>query len=106
MTWMRETRIKIFMQIELEAYRGALNWLLRCHDCVVNIAEEEYPSMPLPIPSGYAKNLARRVEMGEKGKLSPNFNVVLKKSYLPTTSTSVARSAASVNFVMLAIAAV
>ena len=75
MVWMRETRIKIFMQMELEACWDEL-------DCTVNNCPEEYyPPKPLPIPSGYAKNLARRAEMAKKSILSPTFNMVKKKYY-------------------------
>ena len=70
MMWMRKTRIKLFMQMGFEACRDDLDWLLICHDCIVNNCPEEYyPPMSLPIPPGYTKNLARRAEMVKKGIL-------------------------------------
>ena len=52
MMWMRETRIRTFMQIELEACRNELEWTARTHDCILNnFPEENFPPvMPLPIP--------------------------------------------------------
>ena len=53
MIWMRETRIRFFMQMELEACRNELDWVLRCHDCIVNTRPEEhyhlflYPFLPI-----------------------------------------------------------
>ena len=58
--WVRETRIRLSMQMEHEACRDEYRWLLKCHYCVVNIFGEEYcPSIHLPIPLDYAKNLTR-----------------------------------------------
>ena len=48
----RETRIRLFMQMEFEAYRNELDWLIVCFLCAVNDYLEEYcPPMPSPIPS-------------------------------------------------------
>ena len=83
MIWMRETRIRHFMQMELEAYRDKLDWLLRCHHCIVdNFPEEHCPPMPIPIPSDQATNLARRAEVTKKGILSLTFKMI-KKKYCP-----------------------
>ena len=53
MTWIREKRIELFMQMELDNYRNGLGGLIRCHNCSVdNCPEEEYPSrLFLPIIS-------------------------------------------------------
>ena len=52
MTWMREMRIRLFMLMELENCRNELGWLIRRHNCIIdNCTEEDYPPMPLPIPS-------------------------------------------------------
>ena len=57
MVWMRETGIRLFMQMEPRAYRDEFDWLLRCHKCAVNNCSEEYrPPMPLPLLSDDAKN--------------------------------------------------
>ena len=54
MARMREKRIKLFMQMELKAFRDELDWLIRCHNCAAdNCTEEEYPSRPLSIPPKY-----------------------------------------------------
>ena len=50
MAWMRETRIRTFMQMELEACLDEVAWIIRCHNCAANnCSDEEYPSRPLPI---------------------------------------------------------
>ena len=68
--WVRETRVRLFKQMELQACRDGCRWLLKCDYCVVNIfPEERYPSMHLLIFPDYAKNLTRRWEMS-KGHIS------------------------------------
>ena len=91
MMWMRETRINLFMQMELEACRNELNRLIRCHDCIVNNCPEKYYTlMPLLTPFGYAKNLARRAEMAKKGISPPTFKMILRKYYpLPVRQSPV-----------------
>ena len=50
MAWMRETRIRTFMHMELEACLDEVAWIIRCHNCGANnCSDEEYPSRPLPI---------------------------------------------------------
>ena len=67
-TLMRQKRIWLFMQIELEACGDAYNWLIRCYLRVVNNCPEEYcPRMPLHVPPDYIKNLDKRSEMAKKG---------------------------------------
>ena len=58
MAWMRETRIRTFMQMELEACWNELDWLIRCPNyAAYSCPEEEYPPRPLPIPPDYIVNL-------------------------------------------------
>ena len=72
MVCMRESRIRILAQVELEACRDECKWLLRCHHCIVNNLPEKYcPPMPLPISLDYAKHFMRRWEMAKKGILPP-----------------------------------
>ena len=61
---MRKTRIKIFKQMELEACKNELDWMAKMHDCVLNnCPEEDFPPMPLLIPSSYyVIYLERRAE--------------------------------------------
>ena len=80
--WMRETRIKTFMQMELEACRDELDWLIRYHNCAAyNCPEEEYPPRPLPIPPDYIENLQSRLGKAMKGILPPTLKMVLKTHY-------------------------
>ena len=47
--WMREARIRKFMQLELEACVEEINWMIGCHNCeALNRPQEEYPARPLP----------------------------------------------------------
>ena len=39
MAWMRETRIRTFMQMELETCWDELDWLIRCHNCAATFAQ-------------------------------------------------------------------
>ena len=71
MSWMRETKIRLFMQMELDACRAEGQWLLSCHYYIVNNCPEECcPPMPLPNPSDYAKNFRRRWKMAQIGHLA------------------------------------
>ena len=51
MVWMREARIRTFMQLELEACHEEIIRMIICHNCeALNRPQEEYPARPLPIP--------------------------------------------------------
>ena len=68
---MRETRIKIFMQMELEACRNELDWLTKCFLCAANNYPEEYcPPIPLPLLPGYHKKMGN----GREGHLATYSN--------------------------------
>ena len=59
MAWMRETRIRTFMQLELEACLDEINWMITCHNCeTLNCPQEDCPSRPLPIPPDYIDDLS------------------------------------------------
>ena len=50
MAWMGKRSISTFKQMELEACRNELGWLIRCHNCAAyDCPEEAYPPRPLPI---------------------------------------------------------
>ena len=52
--WMREARMRKFMQLELDACQDEIVWRIRCHNCeTLNRPQEEYPARPLPIPPKY-----------------------------------------------------
>ena len=58
MAWMRETRIRTSMQMELEAYLDEVDWMIRCHNyAAFNCPQEEYPPRPLLIPPNCIDNL-------------------------------------------------
>ena len=60
MAWMRETRIRTFMQLELKACLDEIDWMIRGHMYSANnYSEEEYPSRQLPIPPDYIDNLQK-----------------------------------------------
>ena len=51
---MRDTRISIFMEMELLVCREELDWLMKCHHYAVNNYPEEYwTSMHLLVPPSY-----------------------------------------------------
>ena len=65
---MRGTRIRIFMQMELEACLDELDWLIRCHNCAAyNCPQKEYPPRLLHIPPDYVDNLQSRLVKLKKG---------------------------------------
>ena len=83
LTWMRQKRIWLFVQMELKACRDEYNWLMRCYLCKVsNCPEEYFFSCPLPIPPDYMKKLDKRWEMARKGILPPSRKMMLKTRYL------------------------
>ena len=82
MTWMRETRIRIFMQMELKACRDELDLLIICDNYAVdNCSEEEYPPRPLPFSSDYIDNAQRRLGKVMKGMLPPTLMIIFKTYY-------------------------
>ena len=93
MVWMREARIRTFMQLELEACLEEINWTIRCHNYeALNCPQEEYLARPLPIPPNYIDNLQSRLIKVKNCVLSPTLKMILKTRYhlpAPTTSTTV-----------------
>ena len=82
MAWIRETRIRTLMQMELEACKDEVDWLIRCDNCAAyNCPKEEYPPRPLPIPPDYIDNLQSRLGKVVKGILPPTLKMILKTYY-------------------------
>ena len=82
MAWMRKTRIRTFMQLELEACLDEINWMVRCHNCeAINCPQEEYPARPLPIPPDYINNLQSRLTKVKKGIRPSTLKMILKTHY-------------------------
>ena len=90
MLWMREARIRIFMQLELETCQEEIVGMIRCHNCeALNRLQEEYPARPLPIPPNYIDNLHSRLIKVQQGVWPPTLKMILKTRYNfppPTTS--------------------
>ena len=79
---MRETRIKLFLLMELEKCRKKLGGLIKCHNCIVdNSPEEDYLPKPLPIRPGYTKTLERRMRKAVKGVMPLTLKKILKTYY-------------------------
>ena len=79
---MGDTRIRRFMQMELEACMDEMDWLGRCYLSAVNdYLEENCPPMPLPVPPGYYINLEKRAQIAAKSILPPTLKIILKKYY-------------------------
>ena len=96
MAWMRETRIRTFMQMELEACLDEVDWLRRCHNYAVhNCPEEKYLPRPLPIPPDCIENLQSRLVKVKEGVLPPTLKMIPKMYYhlpvhqAPVTSPAV-----------------
>ena len=91
--WLREARIRTFMQFELEACQEEIVWMIRCHNCeALNRPLEEYPASPLPIPPNYIDNLHSRLINVQQGVLPPTLKMILKTRYIlpsPTTPRTV-----------------
>ena len=50
LTWMRDTRIRLFMKMELMSCMNELDWLIRYYHCAVdNYPEAYFSPMPLPV---------------------------------------------------------
>ena len=91
MLWMREARMRTFMQLELAACQEEIVWMIRCHNCeALNRPQEEYPARPLPIPPKYIiDNLHSRLIKVQQGGLPPTLKMILKTRYkLPPPTTS------------------
>ena len=90
MLWMREARLRTYMQLELEAYQEEIVWMIRCHNCeALNRPEEEYPARPLPIPPNYIDNLHSRLIKVQQGVWPTTLKMILKTRYnLPPPTTS------------------
>ena len=79
MTWMRETRIRIYMQMKLEACLDEIDCMLRCHNCeAFNCPQEEYPPRPLLIPPDYIVDILQsRLVKVKKAILPPQLTLQL-----------------------------
>ena len=90
MLWMREARIRTFMQLELEACQEEIVWMIRYHNCeALNRPQEEYPARPLPIPPIYIDNLHSRLIKVQQGVWPPTLKKITKTRYnLPAPTTS------------------
>ena len=90
MLWMREARIRTFIQLELEACQEEIVWMIRCHNCeALNRPLEEYPARLLPIPPNCIDNLHSRLIKVQQGVLPPTLKMILKTPYnLPAPATS------------------
>ena len=87
MSWMREAKIRIFIQLELESCLEEINWMIKCHNCeALNCLQEEYPSRPLPIPLNYIDNFQSRLIKVKKGILSPTLKTIIMTYYPPPAS--------------------
>ena len=88
--WMREARIRTFMQLELEACQEEIIWMITCHNCgALSRPQEEYPERPLPIPPNYIDNLHSRLMKVQQEVLPPTLKMILKTRYnLPPPTTS------------------
>ena len=81
-TWMRKTRIRLFMQMELIAGRDELERLIISYHCaVINYSEVSLDaSVSL---SRLHKNLGKRTEkMADKVILPPSRKIIIKTHYL------------------------
>ena len=92
----REARIRMFMQLKLEACLKEFNWMIRCHNCeALNCPQEEYPARLLSIPPpNFIDNLQSRLIKVQKGIFPPSLKMILKTYYhlpvrRPTPKTSV-----------------
>ena len=84
MVWMREARIRTFMQLELETCLEEINWMIRCHNCeTLNRPQEEHPARPLLIPPYYIDNLQSRLTKVKKGIFPPTLKMIIKTYYPP-----------------------
>ena len=82
LAWMRETRIRTFMQLELEACLEEIKWMIIYHNCeALNYPQDEYPARMLPIPPDYIDNLQSRLIKVKKGVLPPTLKMILKTHY-------------------------
>ena len=87
LTWMREARIRVFMQLEFESCLEEINWMIRCHNCeALNYPHEEYPARRLPFPQNYIDHLRSGLIKVKKGILPPTLKIVIKTYYPPPTS--------------------
>ena len=91
--WMREARIKAFMQLELEACQEEIIWI-RYHNCeALGRPQEEYPARPLPISPNYIYNLKSRLIRVKQGILPPTtLKMILKTDYPPPASPALKTS--------------
>ena len=79
----RETRIRTFMQLELEACLEEVNWMIRCHNCEAHICpQKEHPTRLLPTPPpSYIDNLQSRLIKVRKGIFPAYLKMIPKTCY-------------------------
>ena len=79
----RDDRIRIFMQLELEACLEEVCWSIRCYNCeVLGCPHEEYPARLLPtLPPNYKDNLQNRLRRVQKSIFPASLKMILKSKY-------------------------
>ena len=84
MAWIPETRIRTFMQMELEACKDEVDWLIRCDNCAAYSCPNQRRSTlqgPYTYPPDYIDNLRSRLDKVVKGILPPTLKMILKTYY-------------------------
>ena len=82
MAWLRETRIRIFTQVDLKAYLDEVDWRIRFYNCAAfNCLQEENQPRPLPSPPDYNHNLQSRLVKVKKGILPPTLKMIINAYY-------------------------
>ena len=79
----REDRIRIFMQLELEAYLEEVSWSIRCYNWeVLGCPQEEYRPRLLPtLTPNYEDSLQNRLITSQKGIFPASLRMILKSEY-------------------------
>ena len=79
----RETRVRTFMQLELEACLEKVDWMIICHNCeALNCPQEEYPARLLPTPPpSYIDDLQSRLIKARKGIFPASLKMILRTNY-------------------------
>ena len=78
MVWMRQARIRMFMQLEPEACHEEIMWVVRCQNCeALNRPQKEYPARPLPIPPNNIDILKSRLIKVKQGILPPTLKMII-----------------------------
>ena len=103
MAGMREKRVKLFMQMELDKCRIGLGWLIRCQLLSRQLPRGGLPTKAPTFSSWLYRKFGEEIEKGNEGHITTYIKEDSQDVQSTTSTSSAHSSTAAENSIMLAI---